>query len=425
MPPGAAEFCWGRCWGSEIVPKLIFNKLSVKGIANLCKKGRYSDGQGLYLQVSETGAKSWIFMFRWQGKLKEMGLGSLSNIGLADARKAREAARAILDSGQNPISIKKIENAKRSHQIPTFSKFAQEIINVWSPKWGNPKTLYKWRKMVDGEAIKLANIPINEIATEDILDVLKQNWSKKPETASRTRAQIKAILDAAKVKGLRTGENPATWTGHLAHLLPPPKVLVQGHHKAVPYAKIPKLIQILRNLGSMSAMALEFTILTAARTGEVRFASEAEINIKEKVWEVAAERMKMPRPHRVPLSNRALELVENALEIAGSEHPRIVFRGNRKPELSNMAMIECLQGIKGFEAFTVHGFRSSFRDWVWEATEYPDSMAEAALAHSVGDKVEAAYKRGDALERRRKMMVDWADFCEGRKPKPPLGEVLQ
>jgi integrase len=262
---------------------------------------------------------------------------------------------------------------------------------------------------------------LDEITTDNVLGVLKPIWLTKPETASRLRGRIERVLDAAKAKGLRHGENPARWRGHLDHLLPKRQKLSRGHHAAMPYKDVPAFLERLRGLGGLSALALEFCILGAARSGEVFGAKWDEIDLDRKVWTVPAERMKSGREHRVPLTDRILAIIETVEPLRRTEHGDFIFPGQKRGRpLSSMALEMQLRRMK-IENSTVHGFRSSFRDWAGEETHFPREMAEAALAHVVGDNTERAYRRGDALERRRELMEAWMRYCAGE----PAGEVVR
>lgn len=381
------------------------NRLSARSVVAIKDAGRHADGNGLYLVVDKSGAKRWVFLFRWQGKLREMGLGGLGSVGLARARELAADARSIVASGRNPIEVRNAEPAR----LPTFGEAADAYIATMKPQFRNAKHVAQWEMTLTEYAAPLRSKPVNEIGTDDVLAVLKPLWQTKPETASRLRGRIERVLDAAKSAGHRTGENPAAWRGHLANLLPKRQKLARGHHAAMPYTKVPELVARLRARPATAARLLEFVILTAARSGEAREATWREIDLDAKVWTVPAVRMKAGREHRVPLVPRAVAILEE-MAGAGTEPDRLVFAGNKagKP-LSVMAMDMLLRRLQ--VEVTVHGFRSSFRDWCGEATAYPREIAEAALAHVVGDATERAYRRGDALEKRRALMVDWAAFC--------------
>jgi integrase len=382
------------------------NRLSARTVATISKPGRHSDGAGLYLVVDPSGAKRWLFLFRWQGKLKEMGLGGLSSVSLADAREKAGDARKLVASGQNPIEEKRRAKAESTSRT-TFGRFADDLVAELSKGFRNDKHKWQWSQTLNDYAGQLRPKFLDEITTADVLAVLQPIWTTKHETASRLRGRIERVLDAAKAKGLRTGENPARWRGHLDHLLSRRQKLQRGHHAAVPFQEMPALLENLREREAVAALALEFLILCAARTGEVIGAKWSEVDLDAGVWTVPAERMKGGREHRVPLSSRALELLSRA-QVLRSEGDYVFPGGRPRAPLSNMAMDMLLRRLKRDE--TVHGFRSSFRDWAGETTSFPREIAEQALSHVVGDEVERAYRRGDALERRRQLMEAWASY---------------
>ncbi|QJP14855.1 integrase arm-type DNA-binding domain-containing protein [Starkeya sp. ORNL1] len=392
------------------------NKLSARAVATIRDAGRHSDGAGLYLQVSPTGAKSWLFMFKRDGKRREIGLGSVRDVSLADARQKAAEARKLIDAGKDPLAERRATAAaeRALEAKPTFAAVADSLIASIAPGFRNAKHLEQWRTTLGASyCSSIRDIAIDEITTEDVLRVLQPIWSTKAETASRVRGRIERVLDAAKAKGLRLGENPARWRGHLDSLLPKRQKLQRGHHAAMPYASVSAFVARLRASEGISACALEFLILTAGRSGEVMGARWAEFDLRAKVWTVPAERMKAGREHRVPLSARAIQIVTGLKEHRPNNDggSAFVFPGAKQgASLSVMALDMQMRRLKSTD--TVHGFRSSFRDWVGEETTFPREVAEAALAHTVGNEVERAYRRGDALEKRRKLMDDWALYCE-------------
>jgi integrase len=392
------------------------NKLSARTVTSISDPGRHSDGGGLYLQVTPTGAKSWLFMFKRDGKRSELGLGSVRDVSLAEARQKAADARKLVDAGKNPLEERRAAEAARKAQAgkPTFGDLADSLIESIAAGFRNAKHLDQWRMTLGPTYCSLIRSKsVDAITTADVLAVLEPIWTKKAETASRLRGRIERVLDAAKAKGLRAEENPALWRGHLDSLLPKRQKLQRGHHAAMPYADVPAFITSLRDSDGVTARALEFLILTAARSGEVREAQWGEFDLKAKVWTVPAHRMKAGREHRVPLSERAAELLSD-MKPPGSDDPdsdAFVFSGVRKAKpLSVMAFDMQLRRLDC--DYTVHGFRSAFRDWVGEETVFQREVAEAALAHTVGDEVERTYRRGDALEKRRKLMEAWAYYCE-------------
>lgn len=362
--------------------------------------------------VSKAGGRKWVFRFRWQGRLVDMGLGSAATVSLAKARERAAGARELLADGVNPLEAKRADRT-----IPTFGAMADEVIAALGPQWRNDKHRAQWKVTLEKDAAKLRPLPVDQVTTEQVLAVLKPIWSAKPETASRLRGRIERVLDAAKAKGFREGENPARWRGHLSHILPKRQKLTRGHHKALPFGEVPRFVGKLREREAMAALALEFAIYTAARSGEVRGARWSEIDLEAKVWTVPAKRMKAGREHRVPLSARAVEILEAVRPLADDKADAVVFPSTTGKALSDAAF-SALFTRMGFEdrPFTPHGFRSSFRDWAGEVSTFPREVAEAALAHTVGDETERAYRRGDALEKRRKLMDVWAQFVEPEKP---------
>ena len=401
------------------------NKLTARRVQTLTAPGRHSDGGGLYLVVDKSGAKRWVFIYRRKrdGKQSEMGLGSCLAVSLAEARGQAAEARSALAEGQDPI----VQRKKRSASVaPTFGGCADTVIRSLEAEWRNEKHRAQWRASLERYAAPLWHRSVDQIETDDVLEVLKPIWRSKAETASRVRGRIEKVLDAAKAKGHRQGENPARWRGHLDLLLPKRQRLQRGHHAAMPWLEVPAFVAELRQKPTVSNLALEFVILTASRSGEVlRSVREGkvvgarwdEIDEGSKVWIVPAGRMKAGREHRVPLSSRAMHIVQQMQELKQSE---FIFPGLRPAQpLSEMAL-EVTMRRMGAKPYTVHGFRSSFRDWAGETTKFPREIVEQALAHTVGTKVERAYRRGDALEKRRALMEAWAAFCEA----PAAGKVV-
>jgi integrase len=373
------------------------------------KAGKYGDSstKGLQLVVSPTKAKKWVFRFQWQGKAREMGLGTVPEVGLSAAREKALAARRLVKTGVDPISER-----QKDRSVPTFGELADEVSNDLAQGFRNDKHRAQWRMTLTRYCEPIRDMPVDVIDTHAVLSVLKPHWTRAPETSSRLRGRIEKVLNAAKAKGYRSGENPAAWRGHLDHLLPNPnKIGDRGHHAALPYAELPAFIAKLRETEVVAALALEFAVLTAARSGEVRGTRWSEVDLDAKVWVIPANRMKAGREHRVPLSDRAVEILGMLNEMRVSD---FVFPGRRHQEpLSSSAMEKVLQRM-GVDV-TVHGFRSAFRDWAGNETHFPREMAEHALAHVIGDKAEQAYRRSDALEKRRALMEAWAQWCEPRE----------
>lgn len=384
-----------------------FNKLSATAIKAGLPDGWHSDGGGLYLLVDS--APRWVFRYRWKapgssgtGKRRHMGLGPLRDVTLAQARAKAAKARELLRERRDPLETRDAGAVNPT----TFGQVADGYIDAMAPQFRNAKHLWQWRQTLGDDYCRaLRARPVSEVSTEDVLAVITPIWLTKAETAARLRGRIERVLDAARAKGLRSGENPARWRGHMDHLLPRRQKLQRGHHAALLRDGVAALIEELRARKTVASLCLEFTILTAARTGEAIGARWEEID--GDLWTVPAERMKAKRAHRVPLSRRAIEVLD-ILRPAGSVW---CFPGQRRGHhISNMAMLVLLR--KAGLAVTVHGFRSTFRDWAGDCTAFPREIIEAALAHVVGDSTEAAYRRGDALERRRELMEAWARFCE-------------
>lgn len=382
------------------------NKLSARKVATLTKSGRHSDGGNLYLVVGPGDAKRWVFLYRSMGRLREMGMGSTKAVSLARAREKASLARAQLADGLDPIDMK-----RRSRTAPLFGPFADEILTSLETQWRNDKHKRQWRTSLEVDAALLRGLPVDSITTEDVLRVLKPIWSTKSETASRVRGRIERILDAAIARGYRREQNPARWKGHLEALLPARQNLQRGHHAAMPYSDVRAFMKRLKHRDGMSARALEFLILTGTRSGEVRNALWEEFDLEACVWTIPPERMKAGREHRVPLTHRALECLEQSRQMHDVQPQIYVFPGNKTGPLSDMSLSAVLRRMDIPSAIaTVHGFRSSFRDWAGEESAHPREVAEAALAHVIGDETERAYRRGDALAKRRALMSEWANF---------------
>ncbi|TPL00664.1 DUF4102 domain-containing protein [Mesorhizobium sp. B2-4-14] len=399
------------------------NKLSAVEVAKKSKPGTYGDGGGLYLQVTKSTSKkasegevtkSWLFRFMLAGKARSMGLGDVQTFNLKEAReRAREARQKVTD-GIDPIEQRnekkaavRAEDAKRV----TFKQASERYIAAHKAGWKNAKHAEQWKNTLETYAWPtIGDLPVAKVETAHIMQIIEPIWTDKTETASRVRGRIEMVLDWATARHYRSGDNPARWRGHLDKLLPArSKVAKVQHHEALSYTQLPTFMARLRAMDSISARALEFTILNAVRTGEAIGATEEEFDFDTKIWTIPAERMKSSRPHRVPLSDRSIAILKSVPREAGSAY---VFPGARtgKP-LSNMAMLELLRGMEGMEGLTVHGFRSTFRDWAAERSNFPREIAEAALAHVLSDKTEAAYQRGDMLDKRRRMMTAWAGYC--------------
>jgi integrase len=389
-------------------------RLTALKVRRAKRPGMYADGGGLYLQVSERGA-SWILRYMLNKRAREMGLGPVALFSLAEARTKALEARKLRHEGIDPIEARRAARAQLrldAAKAMTFQQCAEAHIKAQRAGWRNGKHAAQWEATLAKYAGPIIGaLPVGAINTALVLKVLEPIWTAKPETASRLRGRMEAALDWAKARGYRQGENPARWRGHLDKLLPAPaKVRKVEHHAALPYAELPGFMVALREHQGIVARALEFAILTAGRTGEVIGARWSEIDLLDKTWTVPAGRMKAGKEHRVPLSARVLAILE---EMQGhhSADDGFVFAGGKPGQpLSNMAFLMLLRRM-GRGDLTTHGFRSTFRDWVAERTSFPSDVAELALAHAVRNPVEAAYRRGDMFEKRRRLMDAWATFC--------------
>jgi integrase len=415
------------------------NRLTALKVERAKHPGMYADGGGLYLRVTPEGTRNWVFRFMLKGRARWMGIGPVALLGLQEARAKALDARRLHHEGQDPIEARKAARAQERLDAAmgmTFAQCAAAYIRAHRAGWRNAKHAAQWPTTLATYAEPIIGaLPVQSVDTALVMKVLEQEvrdapnepaapfWTARSETASRLRGRIEAILDWAKVRGYREGENPARWRGHLDKLLPArSKVRKVEHHAALPHAELPAFMAALREQDGVSARALEFTILTAARTGEAIGATWNEINWHDKVWIVPGARMKAGNEHRVPLCDRALTILRE-LEPATEEErrsQRFVFAGAKAGlPLSNMAFLMLLRRM-GRRDLTVHGFRSTFRDWAAERTNFPGDVVEMALAHVIGNKVEAAYRRGDLFEKRRKLMEAWATYCA----TPRTGKVI-
>jgi integrase len=402
--------------------------LSARRVTALLSGGRprrHGDGGCLYLQVNGLDRGAWVFMTKRGGKQRPIGLGSARDVSLKEARELAEACRRSLHLGRDPKTVL----AEAAGEL-TFEAAARELIDSMAPGWRNAKHRAQWRMTLLGESVaKDGNIkktrydyctalrskPVSKLTTEDALRVLKPLWQTRPETANRLRGRCERVWDFAKARGHCSGENPFRWRGHLDKLLPKRTPLTRGHHKAMPFADVPAFMGRLRAMQGVAPRALEFAVLTAARSGEVRGARWKEIDFQTRVWTVPPERMKSGREHRVPLSERAMSISNEMHQARMSE---FLFPGVRHGEpLSYTTLARVLRRIKA--DVTGHGFRSSFRDWAGDRTPFARDVVEAALAHAIENKTEAAYRRSDALEKRRKLMAAWATYCASA----PKGET--
>jgi integrase len=409
--------------------------LTVKQIVKLTEPGRYGDGRGLYLQVMPAGARSWLLRYERadtrpgrEGRRRErwMGLGAADDFTLEEARERARRARQLLKDGADPIDARHEERLKRTTEAAlaaaaniTFKECAEQYYKFHSRKWKNAKHAAQFLSTLKMYAYPaMGKVPVAAIDKALVLRAIEPIWYTKTETASRVRGRIESVLDFAKTRGYRSGENPAAWDGNLVHALPGRGTIAKvEHHAALPFAQVPEFMAALAAREGIAARALEFTVLTAARTGEVIGARWSEFDLDAKVWVIPAERMKAHKEHRVPLTERMLAILR-----ALPREAAFVFPGGREgAPISNMAMAQLLKRMNRLDV-TVHGFRSTFRDWAAETTGYPNHVIEMALAHVIGSKVEAAYRRGDLFTKRARLMADWAKFC-ATKPASDAANV--
>jgi integrase len=387
--------------------------LSVKKLAT--QKGTHSDGNGLYLRVYPPAQCSWVFRYTLHGRARWMGLGPYPLISLADARARATDARRLLVDKLDPITAREEKHTQRKLQAAkrvTFAECGARYIAAHEKEWRNAKHRAQWESTLKTYAYPvIGSLPVAAVDTALVQKVLTPIWNEKPETAKRLRGRIEAVLDYATVAEYRTGPNPARWRGHLSHMLAKPTAIRPvEHHAALPYAKLAVFMTELRKQDGIGARALEFSILTVGRTSEALGARWSEIDLREKLWTIPGGRMKAGKEHVVPLSPRAVEILE-ALKAECRDHAGFVFPGrDGRKQLSNMAFLMLLRRI-GRADLTAHGFRSTFRDWAGDRTSFDTQTIEFALAHGISDKTEAAYRRGTAIEKRRQLMTHWADYC--------------
>jgi integrase len=415
------------------MPKKLSKALTPIQVRN-AQPGRHADGDGLYLLVKKTGARSWVFRFMLNGRSRDIGLSRCpeaidlmaksggAELTLAQARDVAAIYRIKVKAGIDPLTEREVSEARAAAEAQaqraaavTFRDAAEMYLSANEKSWRNPKHRQQWRNTLEAYVFPvMGDIPVADISTPMVLRVIEPMWQAKPETASRVRGRIETILDAAAVRGFRAGDNPARWRGHLARLLPARTKLSRGHHEALDYRQMPEFISALRARQAVAALALEFTILTAARTGEVLGATWAEVDLDAALWTVPAARMKAGKEHRVPLSDRAVAILREVKQLGSNW----LFPGQRGGRLSGMSMAMLLRRMKA--DVTVHGFRSAFRDWAAESTAYPHEVCEMALAHTIANKSEAAYRRGDLFDKRCRLMQDWGSFCEGGQTLPSV-----
>lgn len=415
---------------------MAMNILSARKVETITAANLYPDGGNLYLQVTPTGNKSWAFIFQWRGKRRQMGLGSYTKVSLAQARAKAADARALLGEGLNPLEARQARDA-----APTFGEFADSYITDQAPGWKGAKTEPGWRNTIENHAAPLADMRLDAITTDDVLDVLRPIWTTKAETGQKLQNRLERILDAAKAKGHRKGENPARWRGHLEHLLSKRLKLTKGHHPSMPYVSLPAFMRDLDDADGSGALALAFAILTASREAMVTGAVWSEIDLPGRVWTIPAVRMKgdineaQGEAFQIPLSPAAVAVLEKAgkVRFANPRGPDYVFL-SAKPgsPLSNATMDKVLDTYgapwvpAGGRSFVPHGFRSTFRDWAGEETHFDRDVVEFALAHKVGSPTERAYRRASALKKRAKLMDAWGRYATSKTraaDRPAVGRM--
>jgi integrase len=392
-------------------------RLTTLKVEKAKEPGMYCDGGGLYLRVTPEGARNWVLRYMLDRRPRWMGLGPLALYGLQDARARALDARRKRHEGIDPIDARRADRARQrldAAKAVTFKQCAEAYIEAHRVGWRNGKHVGQWGATLSTYAYPVIGaLPVQVVDTGLVLKVLEPIWTAKPETAGRLRGRLESILDSAKARGYRDGENPARWRGHLDKLLPArSKVRAVEHHAALPYAELPAFLARLRELEGVAARALEFLILTAARTGEVIGAKWNEIDLLDKTWTVPAARMKAGREHRAFLSPRALTILgeTQAVRRGDAEHAFVFPGGKAGAGLSNMAFLMLLRRL-GRGDLTAHGFRATFKTWASERASFQNEVVEASLAHTIGGKVEQAYRRGDMFEKRRRLMQQWATFC--------------
>lgn len=392
-------------------------KLSAITVQKKSKPGKYADGGGLYLQIGPTGNKAWLYRFMLAGTSREMGLGALNTVSLAEAREEANQCRKLVRSGVDPIEARragKLQGLIEASRVTSFRECSEKFIEAHKAGWKNAKHAAQWTSTLETYCMSVVGaLPVSSIDTGHILQILELDnfWQDKTETASRLRGRIERILDWATVRAYRDGPNPARWRGHLDKTLPArTKVQQVTHHAALHYSELPAFYKVVD--GDLAAgRALKFIILTVTRTNEALKAKWSEFDIPNKVWTIPAERMKAGREHKVPLTDAVLAILE--VQHTNKLNDFVFAGAKAKMPLSNMTCLALLRRMERSD-ITVHGFRSTFRDWASEQTNFSREVSEMAMAHAIGDKVEAAYRRGDLLEKRRNLLAQWADYCGGK-----------
>lgn len=387
------------------------HQLTNRTVQSKSEPGRYADGGGLYLVVTKSGSKNWSFKYRWDGKRPELGFGGYPAVSLANARSFAEIARGALNGipKRNPKEV--FADLKKVPVGPvSLGDFIETFLDRILGDFKNAKHRQQWRNTLRTYVGPINDRPIDKIRTEDVLGILTPIWDDKRETARRVQGRLERVLNAAKAQGLRSGENPAQWKGHLETILPNNRSK-RNHHKALAYKDLPDFMVKLREREALSALCLEFVILTCVRSAEGRNATWDEVDLDESIWTIKAERMKMGKEHRIPLCDKAFKILTELNEVRTG---KFVFPGRSgRTGISEASIRKMLLSLNQ-DGITTHGFRSTFRDWVFEMTDFPRELAEIALSHSVGDATERAYRRGDALEKRRALMEAWSVFGGGQ-----------
>jgi integrase len=404
---------YGQTFGQSGMARPL-NRLTALKVQRAKKHGLYADGGSLYLRVADGGSKQWVFRYVVNGRLRDMGIGPVHTLTLAEAREKATEARKLRLEGIDPITHKRARMAAlraADARAMTFQQCAEGFIRDNGAKWSNARHAEQWRNTLAQYVYPvLGSLSVAVIDTPLVLKVIKPLWERMPETASRVRGRIENVLGWATVHHYRTGDNPARWKGHLQHALPMrSKVATVEHHAALPYGSMPGFMGRLRQDASPTSACLQFITLTAARIGEAVDATWNEIDLNNRVWTVPPARIKGRVEHRVPLSKAAVALLK---QMAAIRHSDFVFPSPREGRpMGKEAVLQLAKTASGRDDLTVHGLRSTFRDWAAERTNFPREIAEKALAHIVGDETERAYQRGDLLEKRRKLMEAWAEFC--------------